>query len=74
MRILHAFAFLFKGAYDLLAGYLAGLLAQPLLREDVGRTIRYAVWQHGTAADELAAQAPNWVVEDLAKRIGAVQA
>jgi hypothetical protein len=44
------------------------------LREDVGRTIRYAVWQHGAAADELAAQAPNWVVEDLAKRIGAVQA
>ena len=62
------------GSGDLLAGYLAGLLAQPLLREDVGRTIRYAAWQHGAAADELAAQAPNWVVEDLAKRIGAVQA
>jgi NAD(P)H-hydrate epimerase len=62
------------GSGDLLAGYLAGLLAQPLLREDVDRTIRYAAWQHGAAADELAAQAPNWVVEDLAKRIGAVQA
>ena len=62
------------GSGDLLAGYLAGLLVQPLLREDVGQTIRYAVWQHGAAADELAAQAPNWVVEDLAKRIGAVQA
>ena len=62
------------GSGDLLAGYLAGLLAQPLLREDVGRVIRFAVWQHGAAADELAAQAPNWVVEDLAKRIGAVQA
>ena len=62
------------GSGDLLAGYLAGLLAQPLLREDVGRTIRYAAWQHGAAADELTAQAPNWVVEDLAKRIGAVQA
>jgi len=62
------------GSGDLLAGYLAGLLVQPLLREDVGQTIRYAVWQHGAVADELAAQAPNWVVEDLAKRIGAVQA
>ena len=58
------------GSGDLLAGYLAGLLAQPLLREDVWRTIRYAAWQHGAAADELANQAPNWVVEDLAKRIG----
>jgi NAD(P)H-hydrate epimerase len=62
------------GSGDLLAGYLAGLLAQPLLLEDVVHTIRYAVWQHGAAADELAAQAPNWVLEDLAKRIGAVQA
>ena len=62
------------GSGDLLAGYLAGLLAQPLLLEDVFHTIRYAVWQHGAAADELASQAPNWVVEDLAKCIGAVQA
>ena len=62
------------GSGDLLAGYLAGLLAQPLLREDIGRTIRYAAWQHGAAAEELAAQAPNWVVEDLAKRIGGVLA
>ncbi|MEC8988848.1 MAG: NAD(P)H-hydrate dehydratase, partial [Verrucomicrobiota bacterium] len=62
------------GSGDLLAGYLAGLLVQPLLRGDVGQTIRFAVWQHGAAADELAGQTPNWVVEDLAKRIGAVQA
>ncbi len=62
------------GSGDLLAGYLAGLLTQPLLREDVSRTIRYAVWQHGAAADELAGQTPNWVVEDLTKRIGAAQA
>jgi NAD(P)H-hydrate epimerase len=62
------------GSGDLLAGYLAGLLVQPLLREDVGLTIRYAAWQHGAAADELASQASNWVVEDLAKRIGGVLA
>jgi len=61
------------GSGDLLAGYLAGLLTQPLLREDVCRTIRYAAWQHGAAADELATQAPNWVVQDLAKRIGSVR-
>jgi NAD(P)H-hydrate epimerase len=62
------------GSGDLLAGYLAGLLTQPLLRENVSRTIRFAAWQHGAAADELAGQAPNWVVEDLANRIGTVQA
>ena len=61
------------GSGDLLAGYLSGLLAQPLLRENVNRTIRFAVWQHGAAADALSAQAPNWVVEDLAKRIGSVR-
>ena len=61
------------GSGDLLAGYLAGLLAQPLLRENVSRTIRFAAWQHGAAADVLSAQAPNWVVEDLAKRIGSVR-
>ena len=58
------------GSGDLLAGYLAGLLAQPLLREDVGRTIRYAAWQHGAAADELASQVAYWVGVVLATRIG----
>src|SRR5208282_6652184 len=52
------------GSGDALAGFLAGLLAQPALQADAGRTIRYAVWQHGSIADELQAQRANWVVED----------
>jgi NAD(P)H-hydrate epimerase len=32
------------GSGDALAGYLAGLLAQPALQEDVLQTTRYAVW------------------------------
>jgi NAD(P)H-hydrate repair Nnr-like enzyme with NAD(P)H-hydrate dehydratase domain len=56
-----------------LAGYLAGLLAQPELRADVFKTIRYAVWQHGAAADCLQDTRPNWVVEDLVEALGAVE-
>jgi NAD(P)H-hydrate repair Nnr-like enzyme with NAD(P)H-hydrate dehydratase domain len=56
-----------------LAGYLAGLLAQPALRADPLLTIRYAVWQHGAAADWLQAARANWVVEDLVEAVGAVK-
>jgi hydroxyethylthiazole kinase-like uncharacterized protein yjeF len=58
------------GSGDLLAGYLAGLLAQPALSADAGKTIRYAVWQHGAAADKLQAARANWTVEDLAIELG----
>ena len=58
------------GSGDVLAGFLAGLLAQPALQADPGRTIRYAVWQHGAAADQLQATRKNWVVEDLAGELG----
>jgi NAD(P)H-hydrate epimerase len=58
------------GSGDLLAGFIAGLLAQPALQADAGRTIRYAVWQHGAAADRLQALRANWVVEDLADELG----
>ena len=61
------------GSGDVLSGYLAGLLAQPALRNDVLKTIRYAVWQHGAAADHLQAGRPNWVVEELAETLGAVK-
>jgi len=60
------------GSGDLLAGFIAGLLAQPELVGDVGRTLRYAVWQHGAAADALAARQRNWTVEDLADELGNV--
>jgi hydroxyethylthiazole kinase-like uncharacterized protein yjeF len=58
------------GSGDLLSGYLVGLLAQPALQEDALKTIRYAVWQHGAAADRLQNNRPNWVMEDLAEELG----
>jgi ADP-dependent NAD(P)H-hydrate dehydratase / NAD(P)H-hydrate epimerase len=57
------------GAGDVLAGYVAGLLAQPALREDVSLAVRYAVWRHGTTADRLQESRPGWVVEDLVDAI-----
>jgi NAD(P)H-hydrate epimerase len=62
------------GSGDALAGYLAGLLAQPALQADCFQTLRYAVWQHGAAADALSSQRPNWVVEELAATVGMVPA
>ena len=58
------------GSGDVLAGFIAGLLAQPALQADAGKTIRYAVWQHGAAADKLQTTRTNWMVEDLAAEIG----
>jgi len=58
------------GSGDLLAGFIAGLLAQSALQTDVARTLCYAVWQHGAAADTLQATRGNWTVEDLADELG----
>jgi NAD(P)H-hydrate epimerase len=58
------------GSGDLLSGFIAGLLAQPALWTDVSKTLRYAVWQHGAAADKLSATSANWTIEDLAAEIG----
>jgi NAD(P)H-hydrate epimerase len=58
------------GSGDVLAGYIAGLLAQPDLRADVFQTLRYAVWQHGATADYLQATRPNWIVQDLVEALG----
>jgi hydroxyethylthiazole kinase-like uncharacterized protein yjeF len=60
------------GSGDLLSGYLGGLLAQPALLANPAKAIRYAVWQHGAAADALLARQPNWGVEDLAGSLGNV--
>lgn len=60
------------GSGDALAGFIAGLLVQPALQADPGKTLRYAVWQHGLAADHLQATRKNWVVEDLIEVIGNV--
>lgn len=58
------------GSGDVLAGFIAGFLAQPLMQLDAGRTLRYAVWQHGAAADGLQAERRNWTVEELVDAIG----
>jgi ADP-dependent NAD(P)H-hydrate dehydratase / NAD(P)H-hydrate epimerase len=58
------------GSGDVLAGFIAGLIAQPELQTDAGKTIRYAVWVHGATADKLQATRANWVVEDLVEKIG----
>jgi hydroxyethylthiazole kinase-like uncharacterized protein yjeF len=61
------------GSGDTLSGYVAGLLAQPPLQADPARTIRFAVWQHGAAADLLTRTHPNWVVEDLLNALGSAR-
>ena len=43
------------------------------LQADALRTIRYAVWQHGAAADELQATRAIWTVEDLVAELGNVR-
>jgi len=60
------------GSGDLLAGYVAGLLAQPALQKEPIKTISYAIWGHGAAADALQRSRPNWTVEDLADELGNV--
>ena len=58
------------GSGDVLGGYIAGLLAQPRLHADPLMAIRYAVWQHGAAADRLQTTSLNWVVEDIIPLLG----
>ena len=60
------------GSGDLLGGYLAGLLAQPACQQDPLTAIRFAVWQHGTAADDTS-QCQRWTVEDLVLNLGSVR-
>jgi ADP-dependent NAD(P)H-hydrate dehydratase / NAD(P)H-hydrate epimerase len=57
------------GSGDVLAGYLAGLLAQPHLQTDPLTALRYGAWQHGSAADILQTKQSHWVVEDLLSQI-----
>jgi NAD(P)H-hydrate epimerase len=61
------------GSGDLLGGYLSGLLAQPFWRQDPLLAARYAVWQHGAAADHLEETQVNWTVEDLAQWLGRIR-
>jgi ADP-dependent NAD(P)H-hydrate dehydratase / NAD(P)H-hydrate epimerase len=58
------------GSGDLLAGYIAGWLAQPLLQPDVETVLRYSVWEHGSAAERLDDARKVWTVEELAAELG----
>jgi NAD(P)H-hydrate epimerase len=58
------------GSGDVLAGFIAGLLAQPALQAEVGKTLRFAVWLHGATADALQVARTNWVIEDLVAGLG----
>ena len=58
------------GSGDVLSGYIAGLLAQPALRNDPLKTLRFAVWQHGATADRLQTDRPGWVIENLVETLG----
>jgi NAD(P)H-hydrate epimerase len=58
------------GSGDILSGYIAGLMAQPVLQADIGKTLRFAVRQHGAAADALQEKEKIWVIEDLVAELG----
>jgi hydroxyethylthiazole kinase-like uncharacterized protein yjeF len=58
------------GSGDVLSGYIAGFLAQPGLCGEPFKAIRYAVWQHGAAADRLQGKRVGWVVEHLMEELG----
>jgi NAD(P)H-hydrate repair Nnr-like enzyme with NAD(P)H-hydrate dehydratase domain len=58
------------GSGDLLAGYIAGGLAQSMMQRDPLSALRHAVFEHGAAADRLGAQRENWIMEELADELG----
>ncbi len=55
------------GSGDVLAGFIAGLLAQPALQSGVEKVLRYAVWRHGRAAEELSVSTSSWAIADLVR-------
>jgi NAD(P)H-hydrate epimerase len=61
------------GSGDLLAGYIAGLLAQPELQKNPALALCFGVWQHGSSADFLMASKPAFTIEELAAVLGNVR-
>ncbi|MBL67113.1 MAG: NAD(P)H-hydrate dehydratase [Verrucomicrobiales bacterium] len=54
------------GSGDVLAGFLAGWLAQPKLQGKLDQLTAYAVWKHGAAADALSAAGRDiWGMDEL---------
>jgi ADP-dependent NAD(P)H-hydrate dehydratase / NAD(P)H-hydrate epimerase len=58
------------GSGDVLAGYIAGYIAQPTLNAHTSLAIRHAVWQHGATADRLTTDNPAWTIENLVDQLG----
>jgi len=55
------------GSGDVLSGFLGGLLARRL---PMAQAAAYGVWEHGAAADRLAAPRRGWTMEDLLAELG----
>lgn len=57
------------GSGDVLAGYLAGMLAQPQLASEGELAARFAVWRHG-----LAGESPDWngLIDELPRALTAI--
>ena len=58
------------GSGDLLAGHLAGLVAQASLASRIAETIRHAVHEHGRAADFLTGRQSAWDLDDFVRVLG----
>jgi ADP-dependent NAD(P)H-hydrate dehydratase / NAD(P)H-hydrate epimerase len=57
------------GSGDVLAGFMAGLIAQPALASEPLRAVSFAVWRHGDIADQLETVDNHWTAEELAQAI-----
>ncbi len=58
------------GSGDVLAGFIGGLLAQPVFRNREIQAVTYAAWKHGWAADQLTAAGNYWGMDDLLNALG----
>lgn len=62
------------GTGDVLAGFITGLLAQPAAAADPALALRFAVWQHGAAADRLQDAGRAWTSETLPEELRTARA
>ena len=53
------------GSGDVLAGFIGGLLAQPVFRNREIQAVTYAAWKHGWRIDQLTAAGDYWGMDDL---------
>ena len=58
------------GSGDVLAGFVGGLLAQPIFHGREIQAAMYATWKHGWAADQLASGSEYWGMDDLINTLG----